>query len=78
MKTMIDIVERLRKPPFGTETSERNIMAKAADEITRLRALVYEAYVEGFDDGKNEGWICRPEGQPWNESHARAVLGEES
>lgn len=35
---MSDIVERLREPPFGTETSERNLMNAAADEITRLRA----------------------------------------
>jgi hypothetical protein len=33
-----DIVERLREPPFGTETSERNIMNAAADEIERLRS----------------------------------------
>lgn len=32
-----DIVTRLRNPPFGTETSERNIMSTAADEIERLR-----------------------------------------
>ena len=32
-----DIVRRLRNPPFGTETSERNIMDAAADEIERLR-----------------------------------------
>lgn len=35
---MTDIVKRLREPPFGTETSERNIMTAAADEIERLRA----------------------------------------
>jgi hypothetical protein len=35
---MTDIVRRLREPPFGTETSERNLMIVAADEITRLRA----------------------------------------
>ena len=36
-----DIVTRLRNPPFGTETSERNIMDAAAAEIERLReALV--------------------------------------
>ncbi len=34
---MSDIVKRLREPPFGTETSERNLMASAADEIERLR-----------------------------------------
>jgi predicted transcriptional regulator YdeE len=35
---MTDIVERLRKPPFGTETSERNIMN--TEEIERLREAV--------------------------------------
>lgn len=34
---MTDIVERLRNPPFGTETSERLLMATAADEIAALR-----------------------------------------
>jgi len=37
---MTDIVRRLREPPFGTETSERNLMIAAADEITRLTAEV--------------------------------------
>jgi hypothetical protein len=37
---MTDIVKRLRQPPFGTETSERNIMTEAADEIENLRKLV--------------------------------------
>ena len=32
-----DVVKRLRNPPFGTETSERNLMASAADEIEHLR-----------------------------------------
>ena len=39
-----DLVKRLQDPPFGTETSERNLMAKAAAalvakdaEIARLR-----------------------------------------
>jgi hypothetical protein len=35
---MTDIVERLNNPPFGTETSERMLMAAARDEIVRLRA----------------------------------------
>ena len=39
---MTDIVRRLREPPFGTETSERNLMNAAADEITRLTARVKE------------------------------------
>lgn len=37
-----DIVKRLREPPFGTETSERNIMNAAADEIERLSARLAE------------------------------------
>lgn len=44
---MSDIVERLRNPPFGTETSERNLMEAAANaieardaEIARLRAVL--------------------------------------
>jgi hypothetical protein len=35
-----NIVKRLREPPFGTETSERNIMNAAADEIELLRAAL--------------------------------------
>jgi hypothetical protein len=30
--------KRLREPPFGTETSERNLMMAAADAIADLRA----------------------------------------
>lgn len=33
-----DLEKRLRCPPFGTETSERKLMAAAADEIARFRA----------------------------------------
>lgn len=35
-----DIVFRLENPPFGTETSERNLMQAAADEIKELRAAL--------------------------------------
>lgn len=35
----VAIIKRLRNPPFGTETSERNLMSAAADEIERLRTL---------------------------------------
>jgi hypothetical protein len=41
---MVDILRRLREPPFGTETSERNLMNAAADEIERLTALEATAY----------------------------------
>ena len=33
-----DLVKRLRDPAFGTETSERNLMASAADRIEALTA----------------------------------------
>ena len=37
------LVKRLTDPPFGTETSERLLMASAADAITALRAKIAEA-----------------------------------
>ena len=36
------IIQRLRNPPLGTETSERNLMAQAAAEIQRLQEAVQE------------------------------------
>lgn len=33
----MDIVKQLRSPTWGTETSERLLMERAADEIERLR-----------------------------------------
>lgn len=33
-----NLVKRLRQPAFGTETTERNLMAKAADSIEELEA----------------------------------------
>lgn len=44
---MSNLVRRLRDPAFGTETSERNLMNQAADEIERLRAELSE-YSEEF------------------------------
>ena len=38
-----DIIKRLREPPPFTDTSERNLMAQAADEIERLRAELVDA-----------------------------------
>jgi len=37
---MTDLVYLLRHPMQGTETSERNIMKMAADEIERLRGSI--------------------------------------
>ena len=35
-----DLVKRLRNPPFGTETSERSLMAYAADRIIAQAATI--------------------------------------
>ena len=52
MKT--DIVTRLCNPPFGTETSERNLMTDAAVEIEWLRAALRR-----IADGKVD-WAHKP------------------
>ena len=38
-----DLVKRLRDPAFGTETTERNLMSKAADRIEELEAKLAKA-----------------------------------
>jgi hypothetical protein len=52
---MVPILYRLRHPDFGTETSERNLMAAAADQIETLCSAL-----EDFDN-----WFCgfNPEDQ---------------
>lgn len=40
---MRDLVKRLRNPPFGTESSERNLMIAAADHIERLHDALHDA-----------------------------------
>jgi hypothetical protein len=63
---MTDIVKRLRQPPFGTETSERNIMTEAADEIDRLREWL--GYIADGNSSEPQesaitcvmGWHLRP------------------
>ena len=52
---MDDIVKRLREPPFGTETSERNVMAYAADEIGILRKMLRDQF-EGWHDPDCKFW----------------------
>lgn len=37
---MSDLVKRLRQPPFGTDTSERNLMAAAAERIAEMEAAL--------------------------------------
>jgi hypothetical protein len=50
---MSDILTRLREPPFGTETSERNLMISAADEIEKLRWALWQAQYN-FDNAHRE------------------------
>ena len=61
-----DLVKRLRQPPFGTETSERNLMAAAAERIEQLEAAIEQSRVECanlaawqcvYTDGKT-GIVC--------------------
>lgn len=49
---MTDIVYRLRNPPFGTETSERNLMDAAADEIEQLRRSLTDTSKLEYARGK--------------------------
>jgi hypothetical protein len=55
---MIEIVKRLREPPFGTETSERNLMTAAADEIARLRAENERLRAALKQINVGEGWAA--------------------
>jgi hypothetical protein len=58
---MSNLVRRLRDPEFGTETSERNLMNQAADEIERLRAALKEIrdadLIEVKPRIKREVWV---------------------
>lgn len=49
---MSDLVKRLRKPPFGTETSELNLMRQAADRIEELEAALRKINI-------GEGWAAQ-------------------
>ena len=40
------LIRRLTEPPFGTETSERNLMAEAARAILQARAELAQARAE--------------------------------
>ena len=72
----MDIVERLRKRAatwVSVGWGNNDIFDEAANEIERLRVLVREAFDEGFNEGKNGGWIVGPN-FPWKKSYSRAKL----
>ena len=52
-----DLMARLRYPPFGTETTERNLMSIAANRIEELESTIKELFVllervEETDEGR--------------------------
>jgi hypothetical protein len=51
---MSDLLKRLRNPPFGAETSERNLLNAAADKIERMQATLKELLsdIDDVADGK--------------------------
>lgn len=57
----------------GTGFSTDDIEAVLA-ENERLRALVKEAFWEGFQSGKDGGWIGQGHGKPWDQSEAKMEL----
>lgn len=68
-----DEIERLTRQfaEHADRTADDTAALRAENE--RLRALVEEAYREGFDEGKDGGWIVGPS-VPWKSSEARAAL----
>ena len=44
------LLRRLREPAFGTETTERNLMAEAADMIQALRERAEAAETAAWND----------------------------
>ena len=43
-------------------------------QIKDLKKLVFAAYCEGFNDGKDGGWIVGPTNQPWKASYTHKAL----
>jgi hypothetical protein len=65
---MSDIVARLKTPPFGTETSERNLMTAAAAEIERLREALVQAD-QFITNGIEFGFIRMPNADTPDPAH---------
>lgn len=73
-----DVAKRLKAlvpqcdDPSDYTSDEQDILAAAA-LITKLEKLVKTAFDEGFQEGKDGGWIVGPD-IPWKSSDARAEL----
>jgi len=48
----------------------------ALEKIEKLKALVKESFCEGFQEGKDGGWIVGAEGEPWRKSQSKVKLKE--
>ena len=77
-----DLVQRLRSVDISwNEAGE--YCAEAAERIDALNAmlskamaLVEEAYIEGFCEGHDGGWIFCNYPTAWKKSEARAAINE--
>lgn len=60
---MSDLIKRLRNPPFGTETSERNLFSAAAAEIEHLTAErdAARAKLAQYEQAPVVGWVSPTE-----------------
>ena len=54
--------------------AERDRIEALNREVKDLKKLVFAAYCEGFNDGKDGGWIVGPTNQPWKASDAHRML----
>jgi hypothetical protein len=65
--------KRLREPPFGTETSERNLMKEAADAIADLRARNDALEVTGHESVQYRFSRSSKEGRRMSDELVKAV-----
>ena len=54
----------------------RNQINQLRKKNKQLQELVFEAFCEGFQEGKDGGWIVGAEGEPWRKSQSKVKLKE--
>lgn len=84
LETEFDTQIAIQRNPYGaTKAIEKSLylLRDQADrietltqEVKDLKKLVFAAYCEGFNDGKDGGWIVGPSNQPWKASDAHRML----
>jgi len=57
---MVSILKRLQNPPFGMDSSERNLISEAAATISRLTEEVERLRAALFEAGKAAGALISP------------------